>query len=136
MPSKKRRIAHAEIVQLFAARLKDRRQAAGLTQTALARRAHLTLSYVGRLEAAGAAPGIDTVARLADALGATVRDLLPLPTPPETAAAFKDRTRADLDYLLQKGDPDVARAVSLVLRQLAEAAKAGWPNPPLGFRLP
>jgi transcriptional regulator with XRE-family HTH domain len=123
MPSKKRRVAQAEIVELFAARLRDRRQAAGLTQTALARRAHLTLTYVGRLEAAGAAPGIDTVARLADALGTTVHELLPQPAPPDTAAALKARARTDLDHLIQSGDPDVAKAVALVLRQLADTLR-------------
>jgi transcriptional regulator with XRE-family HTH domain len=125
MPSKKRRIRHAEIVQQFAARLRDRRQAAGLTQTALARKAHLTLTYVGRLEAAGAAPGIDTVARLAEALDTTVHELLPLPIPPATAAEIRDRARTHLDRLFQKGDPDVANAVGLLLGQLADAAAGG-----------
>jgi transcriptional regulator with XRE-family HTH domain len=120
MPSKKRRIEHAEVVKLFAERLRARRTAAGITQTALARRAHLTLTYVGRLEAAGAAPGIDTVARLADALGTTVHDLLPLPAPPETLAALKARARAVLDQVLQRADRDVVEAVTLVLSQLAD----------------
>jgi transcriptional regulator with XRE-family HTH domain len=125
MPSKKRRIAQAEVVQLFAARLRDRRQAAGLTQTALARRAHLTLTYVGRLEAAGAAPGIDTVARLADALSTTLHELLPLPIPPETNAAMRERARTNLDRLLRDADPDVARAVTLLLDQLAGGLAGG-----------
>lgn len=120
MPSKKRRIEHAEVVKLFAERLRARRSAAGITQTALARRAHLTLTYVGRLEASGAAPGIDTVGRLADALGTTIHDLLPLPTPPETLAALKGRARAVLDQVLQRADRDVVEAVTLVLSQLAE----------------
>src|SRR4051812_26042253 len=122
MPSKKRRIAHAEIVQLFAARLRDRREAAGLTQTALARRAYLTLTYVGRLEAAGAAPGIDTVFRLAEALDTTVHELLPLPIPPKSIASMREQARNDVDKLVQKGDPDVAKAVTLILDRLTKAA--------------
>jgi transcriptional regulator with XRE-family HTH domain len=125
MPRKKRRIEHAEIVQLFASRLKDRRQAAGLTQTGLARKAHLTLTYVGRLEAARAAPGIDTVARLADALSTTIHKLLPLTTAPETAATTQLRARTHLDNLLQNADPDVVKAVALVLGQLSEGLSRG-----------
>lgn|SRR5262245_37361823 len=121
MPSKKRRIEHAEIVQVFAARLRERRLAAGLTQTALARRANLTLTYVGRLEAAGAAPGIDTVSRLASALHTSVHDLLPPPLPPETQAALRDRARSLLDRLLQRADREVVQAMTVVLSQLVEA---------------
>src|SRR5262249_28278769 len=119
MPSKKRRIEHVEIVKLFAARLRDRRLSAGLTQTALARKANVTLTYVGRLDAAGAAPGIDTVSRLASALETTVHDLVPLPMPPETLGAVKDQARTSLEKVLQKAAPDVVQAVSLVLSQFA-----------------
>ena len=122
MPSKKRQITHVEIVQLFAARLRDRRTAAGLTQTALARRAHLTLTYVGRLEAARAAPGIDTVGRLAEALETTIHELLPLTIPPETAGSMKERARGYIDQLFQRADPDVTKAVTLLLGQLADGA--------------
>src|SRR6476620_4718432 len=119
MSSKKRPVATAAVVKLFAERLRGRRTAAGITQTALARRAHLTLTYVGRLEAAGAAPGIDTVARLADALGTTLHELLPLPTPPASLAARKEQAREHLDQVLQKADRDVVDAVAMVLRQIA-----------------
>jgi transcriptional regulator with XRE-family HTH domain len=119
MPSKKRRIEHAEIVKRFAARLRERRLGAGLTQAALARLADVTPSYVGRLEAAGAAPGIDTMARLVEALDTTVHDLLPLPGPPETVTVMKVRTRTDLDQLFPKRNPDVAKAVAIVLTQMA-----------------
>ena len=47
-----------EIVRLFAARLREVRHSRGMTQADLARRAHVTTSYVGRLESGGAAPGI------------------------------------------------------------------------------
>src|SRR5262245_58076614 len=55
-------IEHDEIVQLFAQRLREARNAVGMTQTELARQAGVTGTYVSRLEAAGAAPG--TVQRL------------------------------------------------------------------------
>jgi transcriptional regulator with XRE-family HTH domain len=125
MPSKKKQIRHAEVVRLFAGRLRERRLGAGLTQAGLAEAAGVTPTYVTRLEAAGAAPGIDTVARLADALGTTVHDLLPVPTPPETLAALKARASTVLDQLLQKADRDVVDAVTPVLSQLADGVIKG-----------
>ena len=92
--AKRRRIRHAEIVELFAARLREVRHSRGMTQAELARQAHVTVSYIGRLESAGAAPGIDLVERLAKALGKT---------PPE-AHRLLDHARHDLrQRLLEAG---------------------------------
>jgi transcriptional regulator with XRE-family HTH domain len=122
MPLKKRRIEQAEIVKLFAARLRERRLGTGLTQIELARVAGVTPTYVGRLEAAGAAPGIDTVGRLADALGTTVHDLLPLAPPPDTLTMLKGRGKALFDELLQKTDKELMQIVVPLLSRLVEAA--------------
>jgi transcriptional regulator with XRE-family HTH domain len=121
MPSKKRRIDHDAIVRGFAARLRDRRTAAGLTQTGLARKAHVTLTYVNRLEAGAAAPGIDTVARLAAALGTTTHDLLPEPAPAEELATHATAARAALDAILRVGDSDLIRSVRTVLDEVVRA---------------
>ena len=121
MPVKKRRVEHHEIVKLFAARLRERRLGAGLTQIELARRAEVTPTYVGRLESGAAAPGIDTVARLAAALGTTVHDLLPLTAPLDTLAMLKDRGRALADELLQKSDRELMQLVVPLLARLVEA---------------
>src|SRR5205823_8138284 len=59
MAKRKPRIQHAEVVGLFAARLREVRRSRGLTQAELAQRATVTASYVWRLESGGAAPGID-----------------------------------------------------------------------------
>lgn len=59
MPPKKTKITHSQVVQRFASRLREVLLALGLTQAEVARRAEVTVNYVGRLEAAGAAPGID-----------------------------------------------------------------------------
>jgi transcriptional regulator with XRE-family HTH domain len=54
----KRRIQHAKIVGLFAARLRELRHSRGLTQATLARQAHVTTSYVGRSESGGQPPAL------------------------------------------------------------------------------
>jgi transcriptional regulator with XRE-family HTH domain len=121
MPPKKRRVEQAEVVKLFAARLRERRSGAGLTQVELARLAHVTPTYVGRLEAAGAAPGIDTLDRLAAALGTTAHDLLPLAAPPDTLARLKARGRVLFDELLQKADRELMQVVVPLLSRLVES---------------
>lgn len=94
-------IRHATIVERFAARLRELRQARGMTQADLARRASVTPNYVGRLENAGAAPGIDLVDRLATALGTTATDMLPSTPPPDPHAVLQEQARQLLDRLVQ-----------------------------------
>jgi transcriptional regulator with XRE-family HTH domain len=77
MPTRKRRIKQAAIVNAFAERLRAVRLARGMTQKNLADKAHVTLSYVSKLESGGAAPGLDLLDRIAVALGVRVVDLLP-----------------------------------------------------------
>jgi transcriptional regulator with XRE-family HTH domain len=121
MPVKKRRIDQHAIVSLFAARLRERRHGVGLTQIELAKQAGVTPTYVGRLESGGAAPGIDTVARLATALGTTVHDLLPLTASPDTLAMLKERGRELADELLKKSDRELMQLVVPLLARLLEA---------------
>lgn len=121
MAGKKGRTNQPEIVTRFAARLRERRLGAGLTQVELAQRAAVTPTYIGRLESAGAAPGIDTVDRLAAALGTTVHDLLPLAAPPDTLDVLKGRGRTLFDELLQKSDRELMQLVVPLLARLVEA---------------
>ena len=59
------------------ARLKAAREAAGLTQAELARRAGLSRIYIAKLEAGDrTAPTLDVLGRLAKALRLTLVDLL------------------------------------------------------------
>jgi len=81
-------IRHPRIVHRFAARLRELRLARGMTQAYLAGRASVTPNYLGRLEGAGAAPGIDLVERLAVALGTTMADLLPTADTPDPHAVL------------------------------------------------
>jgi transcriptional regulator with XRE-family HTH domain len=121
MPTRKRRIQHAEIVRLFAARLREVRRSRGMTQAELARQAHVTVSYVWRLESGGAAPGIDLVDRLAKALGTTVTDLLPTTATPDTLAVLRDRAMRLFDTLLQIADRETLLMLNPLLAGLVES---------------
>lgn len=60
----------------LAKRLKQLRAERGLTQAALAKRAGVTLSYIGRLEIGMHDPQLSTLRRLAKALKVTVAGLV------------------------------------------------------------
>jgi transcriptional regulator with XRE-family HTH domain len=125
MPPKKPHIRQAEVVRRFAARLRERRLASGLTQADLAAAAGLTPTYVTRLEGAGAAPGIDTVAQLAAALGTTLHDLVPVDAPADLTAHLRDRGEALVRQLVAKADRDLLAALVPLLARLAEAPAKG-----------
>ena len=120
MPPKKTPIAHADIVRRFAERLKERRSALGLTQAELARRAEVTVNYVGRLEAAGAAPGIDLLGRLAAALGTTAADLLPADPPPDPADTLRREARRLFEVLVTAADRDTLQLLVPLLARLGD----------------
>ena len=68
----RRRLAHADEGWLFssiAAQVTERRQALGLSQAQLAELVGTTQSAIARLERGGRPPRIDTLLRIADALG-------------------------------------------------------------------
>ena len=121
MAKRKARIEHAEIVRLFAARLRELRHSRGMTQAELARAAHITTSYVGRLEAGGSAPGIDLVQRLATALGTTVNDLLPTTASPDTQTALRDQARRLAEALIQAADRETLMMLCPLLARLGES---------------
>jgi len=120
MARKKPRIRHHQIVGQFAARLRELRHSRGMTQAELARAAHVTTSYVARLEAGGAAPGIDLVARLAGALGTTVADLVPEAAPPDTLAVLRDRAQQLFERLMREADREQLQLLCPLLARLIE----------------
>jgi transcriptional regulator with XRE-family HTH domain len=117
----KKRIQHAEIIGLFAARLRELRHSRGMTQAELARQAHVTTSYVGRLESGGAAPGIDLVDRLAKALGTTVTELLPATASPDTRTILHDQAQRLFSSLLQAADREMLMMLNPLLARLNES---------------
>lgn len=120
MAKRKRRIKHAEVVNLFAARLRELRVSRGMTQAELARQAHVTVSYIWRLESGGAAPGIDLVDRLATALGTTMTDLLPTTPSPDTLAILQDRARGLFETLMERADRETLLMLNPLLARLVE----------------
>jgi transcriptional regulator with XRE-family HTH domain len=65
-----------ETAMRFSANLRHRRKAAGLTQKALGLRAAIHPTWISHLESGTAHPSLDTIARLAEALGIDASDLL------------------------------------------------------------
>ena len=121
MVRKKTPIRHAEIVELFAAKLREVRLSRGLTQAALAMAAGVTTTYIGRLESAGAAPGIDLVDRLSKALGTTVNDLLPATAPADTVAVLREQAKGLFESLIQAADREMLLIVCPLLARLNES---------------
>ncbi len=121
MAKRKSRIRQAEIVQRFGERLRELRRSRGMIQAELARAAHVTVSYIWRLESGGAAPGIDLVDRLAKALGATLTDLLPSTETTDTLAVLREQARRLFDGLLQTADRETFLMLNPLLARLSEA---------------
>jgi transcriptional regulator with XRE-family HTH domain len=120
MPPKKTKIIHADIVRRFATRLKDQRLALGLTQAEVARRADVTVNYVGRLEAAGAAPGIDLLDRLAKALGTTVAELLPSNPAPDPTKVLREEAKRLFESLVESADRNTLQMLVPLLAQMSD----------------
>ena len=121
MAKRKARIRQAEIVGMFASRLKELRLSRGMTQAELARRAHITVSYVWRLESGGAAPGIDLVDRLARALGTSVIELLPTTGPTEALPVLRQQAENLFEMILQAADRETLLMLNPMLACVAES---------------
>jgi transcriptional regulator with XRE-family HTH domain len=120
---RKARVEQDETVRLFAARLREVRRSRGMTQAELSRNAHVTPSYIWRLESGGAAPGIDLVARLARALGTTSHELLPEASPPDTLAVLRDQARGLFDALLAAADRETLLMLNPLRARLVESSE-------------
>jgi transcriptional regulator with XRE-family HTH domain len=121
MAKKKPTIKQAEIVELFAARLREVRSSRGLTQAELARAAKIAVSYAWKLESAAAAPGIDLLARLASALGTTPQDLLPAAPQLDSTAMLRDQAKKLFDDLLESADQPTLMMLCPLLARLGES---------------
>ena len=67
---------HRDILVSFAANLRLRRKALGLSQEQLGARANIQMADISRYESGNRDPRISTVARLAEALETPIGDLL------------------------------------------------------------
>jgi transcriptional regulator with XRE-family HTH domain len=114
-------IDHDPIVRLFGVRLRQLRHSRGMTQSQLAATAQVTVGYIGRLEAGGAAPGIDLVARVATALGTNVAELLPPVESPDTLGVLRTQAKKLFDELLAGADMETLLMLAPLLARLVEA---------------
>lgn len=91
-----------------------------MTQAQLAEKAEVTVGYISRLESAGGgAVGLDLLARLAAALGATVAELVPeASTPAEPDAVIKAQVRELADPLAKTADRDTLPSRGSTPRQV------------------
>ena len=117
----KKEIEHAGIVLRFGARLRELRNSRGMTQAELAAKAHVTASYVWRLESGGAAPGIDLVDRLAVALGTSAADLLPLTEPTDNLPVLREQARKLFESLIVEGDRETLLLLNPLMARLLES---------------
>jgi len=70
--------------QLFGERLRERRRARGLTQSQICEQTGLTKAYVSLVERGRANPTLDTMIKLAEAVGAEAWDMI-RPAPDQTS---------------------------------------------------
>lgn len=92
-----------KLLDILGRNIKEHRRILGITQEQLAESAGLSANYVARIEIGDKTPTLDTLAKIADALGTTVSELL------------SDAERHDLDVteciagLLEGLDEDDAK---------------------------
>jgi hypothetical protein len=86
-------------------------------------RTNMITDHARRLEGGGAAPAIDSVARLARALGTTSHDPLPETVPPDTLAGLREHARRLFDALLVVADRETLLMLNALLARLVETAE-------------
>jgi transcriptional regulator with XRE-family HTH domain len=123
MAKQRPRKRHEEVVARFATRLRELRAGLGMTQAELAKKAKVTETYIGRLEAGRAAPGVDLVGRLAEALGTTIAGLLPATDPPDTAEVLRTQARKLADSLIPTADRETLQILVPLLARLGDGVR-------------
>lgn len=121
MAKRKTSIKQAEIVELFAARLREVRSSRGMTQAELAQHARVATSYIWKLESGAAAPGIDMVDRLARSLGTTALDLLPTAPSSEPIGFLRSQATKLFETLLESADQPTLLMLCPLLARLGES---------------
>jgi transcriptional regulator with XRE-family HTH domain len=117
-------IDHHPVVKRFGKALRELRQRRGLTQAALAERLGTSEQYLSRLESGKIAPGVDQVAKIADALSATVHELLPVADPPPDARAALISEATRLFTSVTKGAAEVNLALLVQFLALLDQRKS------------
>ena len=119
MARKRQPISHDEVVRRFAARLRELRRARGMTQAELARAAHVTVTYVGRLENEGPLRELIWWHGWRWPSGVELGELLPAVDPPDPDEVLQAQARRLFDRLMQAGERDVLQLLVPLLARLA-----------------
>jgi transcriptional regulator with XRE-family HTH domain len=119
---RKTKIKHPAVVEQFAQRLKELRAERGMTQADLAQKTGIAATYISKLESAGAAPGIDLVQKLAEALGVGAADLLPIESPDDPTAIPREQAQELFADLLKVADANSFAVLNPILALLVESA--------------
>jgi transcriptional regulator with XRE-family HTH domain len=96
-------IRQAKVVVAFGQRLRQLRLERGLSQMELARAAGAHWTYIGRLERGRAAPGLDLLDRLADALKVGLSDIFPS-SPVDPLPELRAQAQKRFTSILSRGD--------------------------------
>jgi len=121
--ARQQKIRHDDVVRRFGETLRTVRRSRGMTQAQLAEKAEVTVGYISRLESGGGgAVGLDLLARLASALGATVAELIQeVVNPADPDAVLQAQVRALADALARTADKDTLLLAAQLLARLSQA---------------
>ena len=113
-------MADASLKEVVRARIRALRLERGLTQEALCERAEVSVDAVNRIENGTRVPTIDTLEKIASALGSSVADLLhkQATKPGKTAGPLRR-----LVTLIESEPEDVQEGVEEVVRAALKLAK-------------
>ena len=112
----RKRIKQPEIVVAFAGRLRQARRSMGMSQQDLSFKAHVNTGYVGKLERAESAPGLDMIGRLAEALGVDPIKLIAANrAKPEDVSTIKSQVRKQVEKLLTRDDAPALQSMAVVI---------------------
>jgi len=121
MARKKTKLAHPQIVHDFATSLRAARKKRGLSQLDLATAAQINAAYLGKLERAEAAPGLDMVGRLAEALKIPAAKLIVHQPEGSALPSAKTHARRKFEQLLSRDDASVVDSLANILSLLDNA---------------
>ncbi|MCZ7647978.1 MAG: helix-turn-helix transcriptional regulator [Planctomycetota bacterium] len=122
--ARKRRVKTHDIVMTFAVRLREERRKRGMSQQTLAIKAGVTISYIGKIERAESAVGLDMVGRLCDALGLDPAELISMKAASKASLGVAREQVLDHAKKLVRHDDAIALEAFSVVMGLAENALA------------
>lgn len=107
----------SDIAAMFGNRVRQLRQAQGISQEALALKAGISPAHLGQIERAVKKPTVDTIGKLAEALNIEAADLfLSKPAPSMTQSAIRNKIDALLSSMNDEEQKDVLHILRILKR--------------------